>query len=87
MLSKGASPVAFVEFSDTRLAASARSSLQGLALGTFGGIRIEYARNKMIQMVCIEVLRETESRNFVEETVVLFLFTLRVNDHHWYHTE
>lgn len=72
MLSKGAFPVAFVEFSDTRLAAAARSSLQGLALGTFGGIRIEFARNKMTQMVCIEVQRETESGNFVGETVVLF---------------
>ncbi|KAK3885837.1 hypothetical protein Pcinc_009964 [Petrolisthes cinctipes] len=50
MLSKGASPVAFVEFSDTRLAAAARFSLQGLALGAFGGIRIEFARNKMTQM-------------------------------------
>lgn len=46
---KGGSSVAFVEFSDVRQAAAAMGALQGFALPNSdrGGLRIEYARNKM----------------------------------------
>lgn len=49
MHSKGESPVAFVEFQDVRFATDAMNRLQGCILlsSERGGIRIEYARNKM----------------------------------------
>lgn len=49
MHNKGGSPVAFVEFQDVRQATEAMSRLQGFVLlsSDRGGIRIEYARNKM----------------------------------------
>ena len=49
MHTKGGSPVAFVEFSDVRFANAALTSLQGFVLASSdrGGIRIEYAKNKM----------------------------------------
>nr|XP_045614048.1 U1 small nuclear ribonucleoprotein A-like isoform X3 [Procambarus clarkii] len=49
MHTKGGTPVAFVEFSDVRFASAALTSLQGFVLVSSdrGGIRIEYAKNKM----------------------------------------
>lgn len=49
MHNKGGSPVAFVEYQDIRYAAQAMNSLQGFVLVSSdrGGIRIEYAKNKM----------------------------------------
>ncbi|XP_076438970.1 uncharacterized protein LOC143277898 [Babylonia areolata] len=49
MHNKGGSPVAFVEFQDVRQATEAMSRLQGFVLlsSDRGGIRIEYAKNKM----------------------------------------
>ncbi|XP_042881872.1 uncharacterized protein LOC122259284 isoform X2 [Penaeus japonicus] len=49
MHTKGGTPVAFVEFSDVRFASTALTSLQGFVLVSSdrGGIRIEYAKNKM----------------------------------------
>ncbi|XP_050396939.1 protein couch potato isoform X1 [Patella vulgata] len=49
MHNKGGSPVAFVEFQDLRTATEAMARLQGFMLlsSDRGGIRIEYARNKM----------------------------------------
>ncbi|XP_061191057.1 U1 small nuclear ribonucleoprotein A-like isoform X5 [Saccostrea echinata] len=49
MHNKGGSPVAFVEFQDVRQAAEAMGRLQGFVLlsSDRGGIRIEYAKNKM----------------------------------------
>ncbi|GAB6019127.1 hypothetical protein CHUAL_000745 [Chamberlinius hualienensis] len=49
MHNKGGSPVAFVEYQDIRFAAQAMNSLQGFGLVSSdrGGIRIEYAKNKM----------------------------------------
>lgn len=49
MHTKGGSPVAFVEFSDVRVASAALTALQGCALASSdrGGIRIEYAKTKM----------------------------------------
>lgn len=46
---KNGSPVAFVEYADVRQAAQALNSLQGFVLlsSDRGGIRIEYAKNKM----------------------------------------
>ncbi|VDN43728.1 unnamed protein product [Gongylonema pulchrum] len=46
---KGGSTVAFAEFSDVRQATIAMSQLQGahIASSDRGGIRIEYAKNKM----------------------------------------
>ncbi|XP_048748687.1 U1 small nuclear ribonucleoprotein A-like isoform X12 [Ostrea edulis] len=49
MHNKGGSPVAFVEFQDVRQASEAMGRLQGFVLlsSDRGGIRIEYAKNKM----------------------------------------
>lgn len=49
MHNKGGAPVAFVEYQDIRLATHALSSLHGAILFSSdrGGIRIEYAKNKM----------------------------------------
>ncbi|XP_062605418.1 U1 small nuclear ribonucleoprotein A-like isoform X2 [Saccostrea cucullata] len=49
MHNKGGSPVAFVEFQDVRQAGEAMGRLQGFVLlsSDRGGIRIEYAKNKM----------------------------------------
>jgi len=49
MHNKNGSPVAFVEYQDIRQAAQAINSLQGFVLVSSdrGGMRIEYARNKM----------------------------------------
>lgn len=49
MHNKGGSPVAFVEYQDVRFATQAMNSLQGFVLlsSDRGGIRIEYAKNKM----------------------------------------
>ncbi|XP_059159664.1 uncharacterized protein LOC131943511 isoform X7 [Physella acuta] len=49
MHNKGGSPVAFVEFQDVRQAQEAMTRLQGFVLlsSDRGGIRIEYAKNKM----------------------------------------
>ncbi|RUS88128.1 hypothetical protein EGW08_004090 [Elysia chlorotica] len=49
MHNKGGSPVAFVEFQDVRQAQEAMNRLQGFVLlsSDRGGIRIEYAKNKM----------------------------------------
>ncbi|KAL5020402.1 hypothetical protein ScPMuIL_003294 [Solemya velum] len=49
MHNKGGSPVAFVEFQDVRQACEAMNRLQGFVLlsSDRGGIRIEYAKNKM----------------------------------------
>lgn len=51
MHNKGGAPVAFVEFADVRFAAQALISLQGTYLlsSDRGGVRIEYARNKMAE--------------------------------------
>ena len=51
MHNKGGAPVAFVEFADVRFAAQALVSLQGTYLlsSDRGGVRIEYARNKMAE--------------------------------------
>lgn len=53
MHNKGGSPVAFVEFQDVRQAAEAMGRLQGFVLlsSDRGGIRIEYAKNKMGEVV------------------------------------
>ncbi|ESO90845.1 hypothetical protein LOTGIDRAFT_122701, partial [Lottia gigantea] len=53
MHNKGGSPVAFVEFQDLRTATEAMARLQGFMLlsSDRGGIRIEYARNKMGEAV------------------------------------
>ncbi|XP_022238525.1 protein couch potato-like isoform X2 [Limulus polyphemus] len=49
MHNKGGAPVAFVEYQDVRLAAHAMNAFQGYVLFSSdrGGIRIEYAKNKM----------------------------------------
>lgn len=49
MHNKGGAPVAFVEYQDIRLATHAMTALQGYVLFSSdrGGIRIEYAKNKM----------------------------------------
>ncbi|KAH9415450.1 RNA-binding protein with multiple splicing 2 [Dermatophagoides pteronyssinus] len=51
MHNKSGAPVAFVEFTDIRLATHAMNALQGFILFSSsdrgGGIRIEYAKNKM----------------------------------------
>lgn len=49
MHNKGGAPVAFVEYQDIRCAAQAMNSLQGFVLlsSDRGGVRIEYAKNKM----------------------------------------
>ncbi|XP_037086163.1 protein couch potato-like isoform X1 [Pollicipes pollicipes] len=48
MLTKGGSPVSFVEYQDTNHAAVAMAMLQGFVLSPDrGGIRIEYAKTKM----------------------------------------
>lgn len=49
MHNKGGSPVAFVEFSDVRVASAALTALQGFVLASSdrGGMRIEYAKTKM----------------------------------------
>lgn len=51
MHNKGGAPLAFVEFADVRFAAQALISLQGTYLlsSDRGGVRIEYARNKMAE--------------------------------------
>ncbi|XP_065944117.1 U1 small nuclear ribonucleoprotein A isoform X9 [Magallana gigas] len=53
MHNKGGSPVAFVEFQDVRQASEAMGRLQGFVLlsSDRGGIRIEYAKNKMGEVV------------------------------------
>ncbi|KAK7095917.1 hypothetical protein V1264_005271 [Littorina saxatilis] len=53
MHNKGGSPVAFVEFQDVRQATEAMGRLQGFVLlsSDRGGIRIEYAKNKMGEVV------------------------------------
>ncbi|ELU06415.1 hypothetical protein CAPTEDRAFT_112394, partial [Capitella teleta] len=53
MHNKGGSPVAFVEYQDVRCAMEAMLKLQGCVLFSSerGGIRIEYARNKMGEVV------------------------------------
>lgn len=53
MHNKGGAPVAFVEYADVRCAAQALISLQGTYLlsSDRGGVRIEYARNKMAETV------------------------------------
>ncbi|XP_033725731.1 uncharacterized protein LOC117315584 isoform X5 [Pecten maximus] len=53
MHNKGGSPVAFVEFQDVRQALEAKSRLQGFVLlsSDRGGIRIEYAKNRMGEVV------------------------------------
>ena len=49
MLTKGGSPVSFVEYQDTSHAAVAMAMLQGFVLcPDRGGIRIEYAKTKMV---------------------------------------
>ncbi|XP_037078995.1 cell wall integrity protein scw1-like [Pollicipes pollicipes] len=49
MLTKGGSPVSFVEYQDTNHAAVAMAMLQGFVLcPDRGGIRIEYAKTKMV---------------------------------------
>jgi hypothetical protein len=49
MHNKSGSAVAFVEYQDVRQAAQAMAALQGFALVSSerGGMRIEYARNRM----------------------------------------
>ncbi|XP_076322773.1 protein couch potato-like isoform X2 [Tachypleus tridentatus] len=49
MHNKGGAPVAFVEYQDVRLASHAMNAFQGYVLFSSdrGGIRIEYAKNKM----------------------------------------
>ncbi|KAI2810308.1 RNA-binding protein with multiple splicing 2, partial [Blomia tropicalis] len=49
MHNKGGTPVAFVEYTDVRLASHAMNTLQGYVLFSSdrGGMRIEYAKNKM----------------------------------------
>uniref|UniRef100_T1JF71 RRM domain-containing protein n=1 Tax=Strigamia maritima TaxID=126957 RepID=T1JF71_STRMM len=49
MHNKGGAPVAFVEYQDVRFATQAMTNLQGFILlsSDRGGIRIEYAKNKM----------------------------------------
>ncbi|CAG2110782.1 unnamed protein product, partial [Medioppia subpectinata] len=49
MHNKGGAPVAFVEYTDVRLASHAMNALQAYVLFSSdrGGMRIEYARNKM----------------------------------------
>ena len=48
MLTKGGSPVSFVEYQDTNHAAVAMAMLQGFVLSPErGGVRIEYAKTKM----------------------------------------
>lgn len=49
MHNKGGSPVAFVEYQDLRSASEAMNRLHGFVLlsSERGGIRIEYAKNKM----------------------------------------
>ena len=51
MHNKGGAPVAFVEYADVRFAAQALMALQGTYLlsSDRGGVRIEYARNKMAE--------------------------------------
>ncbi|XP_076081377.1 uncharacterized protein LOC143052272 isoform X3 [Mytilus galloprovincialis] len=53
MHNKGGSPVAFVEFQDLKQATEALNRLQGFVLlsSDRGGIRIEYAKNKMGEVV------------------------------------
>ncbi|XP_023226903.1 RNA-binding protein with multiple splicing 2-like isoform X2 [Centruroides sculpturatus] len=52
MHNKGGAPVAFVEYQDIRLAMHALNALQGYVLFSSdrGGVRIEYAKNKMGEM-------------------------------------
>ncbi|GFV51001.1 protein couch potato [Trichonephila clavipes] len=54
MHNKGGAPVAFVEYQDIRLATHALQALQGYVLFSSdrGGIRIEYAKNKMGEVNC-----------------------------------
>ena len=48
MLTKGGSPVSFVEYQDTNHAAVAMAMLQGFVLSPErGGVRIEFAKTKM----------------------------------------
>ncbi|XP_041355654.1 uncharacterized protein LOC121373230 isoform X2 [Gigantopelta aegis] len=53
MHNKGGSPVAFVEFQDVTQAATVMNRLQGFVLlsSDRGGLRIEYAKNKMGEVV------------------------------------
>ncbi|KAG8191364.1 hypothetical protein JTE90_006108 [Oedothorax gibbosus] len=54
MHNKGGAPVAFVEYQDIRLATHALQALQGYVLFSSdrGGLRIEYAKNKMGEVSC-----------------------------------
>jgi len=63
MHNKGESPVAFVEFQDVRFATEAMNRLQGCILlsSERGGIRIEYARNKMGEPLLIQSRLKDES--------------------------
>ncbi|XP_054927338.1 uncharacterized protein cpo isoform X12 [Dermacentor andersoni] len=54
MHNKGGAPVAFVEYQDVRLATHAMNALQGCVLFSSdrGGVRIEFAKNKMGEVSC-----------------------------------
>jgi hypothetical protein len=62
MHNKGGAPVAFVEYTDVRLATHAMNALQGYVLFSSdrGGMRIEYAKNKMgeVSQQTISIPRE-----------------------------
>ncbi|XP_067136177.1 protein couch potato-like isoform X2 [Centruroides vittatus] len=62
MHNKGGAPVAFVEYQDIRLATHALSSLHGAILFSSdrGGIRIEYAKNKMGEASIYSVFQGTK---------------------------
>lgn len=62
MNNKGGSPVAFVEYQDIRFASDAMNRLQGFVLlsSERGGIRIEFARNKMGGEIVLSFVGQNE---------------------------
>ena len=66
MLTKGGSPVSFVEYQDTNHAAVAMAMLQGFVLSPErGGVRIEYAKTKMADSG--KALRRASAAGAVEQ--------------------
>ncbi|KAJ8311549.1 hypothetical protein KUTeg_010904 [Tegillarca granosa] len=73
MHNKGGSPVAFVEFQDVRQAMEAMNRLQGFVLlsSDRGGIRIEFAKNKMGEVVDgVVILPAQKVYNWTENRII-----------------
>ncbi|GAB1606268.1 uncharacterized protein LOC106878922 isoform X9 [Argonauta hians] len=68
MHNKGGSPVAFVEYQDVRQATEAMNRLHGFVLlsSDRGGIRIEYAKNKMGEVLMPSWMKPVTSATSIE---------------------